>query len=57
MQTTNSPLRVSQRITWSIFLNESLFSAAFIATFTLLSINASLLTEATPWPAFRRRWA
>lgn len=44
MQTTNSPLRVSQRITWSIFLNESLFSAAFIATFTLLSINASLLS-------------
>lgn len=42
-QADNRSLRTSQRITWSIFLNESLFSAAFIATFTLLSINASRL--------------
>ncbi|MCB0068576.1 MAG: MFS transporter, partial [Caldilineaceae bacterium] len=34
----------SQRITGTIFLSESLFSAAFIATVTLLSVNAALLS-------------
>lgn len=45
-QTEDGSLRISQRITWSIFLNESLFSAALIATFTLLSVNASILSGA-----------
>lgn len=35
---------VSRRITGTIFLSESLFSAAFIATVTLLSVNAALLS-------------
>jgi len=35
---------VSRRITSTIFLSESIFSAAFIATVTLLSVNASLLS-------------
>jgi MFS family permease len=37
---------VSRRITGTIFLSESLFSAAFIATVTLLSINAAQLSGA-----------
>lgn len=35
---------ISRRITGTIFLSESLFSAAFIATVTLLSVNAALLS-------------
>ena len=35
---------VSRRITGTIFLSESIFSAAFIATVTLLSINAAQLS-------------
>ena len=35
---------LSQRITGTIFLSESLFGAAFIATLTLLSVNAALLS-------------
>ena len=43
---TGSMIRpsVSKRITGTIFLSESLFSAAFIATVTLLSVNAALLS-------------
>jgi len=45
MATANrSRLSVSQRITGTIFLSESLFSAAIIATVTLLSVNAALLS-------------
>lgn len=36
----------SRRITNTIFLSESIFSAAFIATVTLLSVNAALLSGA-----------
>jgi MFS family permease len=35
---------VARRITNTIFLSESIFSAAFIATVTLLSINAAILS-------------
>lgn len=35
---------VTRRITSTIFLSESIFSAAFIATVTLLSVNAALLS-------------
>jgi MFS family permease len=38
------PATVSRRITNTIFLSESIFSAAFIATVTLLSINAAVLS-------------
>ncbi len=44
-QNVNSrPPAVARRITNTIFLSESIFSAAFIATVTLLSINASILS-------------
>ncbi len=42
----SSQAAVPQRITNTIFLSESIFGAAFIATVTLLSINASLLSGA-----------
>ena len=35
---------VLRRITGTLFLSESVYSAAFIATLTLLSVNASLLS-------------
>ncbi|HQY92693.1 MAG TPA: MFS transporter [Caldilinea sp.] len=41
---TRSPSVVSRRITGTIFFSESIFSAALIATVTLLSVNASLLS-------------
>ncbi|MFO7634426.1 MAG: MFS transporter [Caldilinea sp.] len=39
-----SQTAISRRITGTIFFSESVFSAAFIATVTLLSVNASLLS-------------
>ncbi|MFN3334449.1 MAG: MFS transporter, partial [Caldilinea sp.] len=40
----SSQTAVSRRITSTIFLSESIFSAAFIATVTLLSVNAAMLS-------------
>lgn len=40
----SSQAAATRRITNTIFLSESIFSAAFIATVTLLSINAALLS-------------
>ena len=40
----SSQAAISRRITGAIFLSESIFGAAFIATVTLLSVNAALLS-------------
>ena len=42
----SSQAAAARRITNTIFLSESIFSAAFIATVTLLSVNAALLSGA-----------
>lgn len=43
-ETERSQNAITRRITSTIFISESIFSAAFIATVTLLSINAALLS-------------
>ena len=45
----SSRTSVSRRITGTIFLSESIFSAAFIATVTLLSVNAATLSGTDTW--------